>query len=126
MWSYSQSYRHGRGESEEEEHPPHSSLPAGILHGTMKKSRSASSGFAASAHAELHPLRESDVLLDLSGFQAASADLYMPDGAIVHGPELDEVWPPDTASPVLGVRDVISEKRSLTADFTNSRHDSLR
>lgn len=45
--------------------------------------------------------------------------------AILECTHLDKVRKPGSAGAILRVRNIISEKRFLTADFTNSGHSGL-
>lgn len=65
------------------------------------------------------------VLFDFSGFEAARTYLYMAHCAVLECPHLNKVRKPGPARAILRMRNIISEKRFLTADFTNSGHSGL-
>jgi hypothetical protein len=61
-------------------------------------------------------------LLDVSGADAAGADLDAPDGTVSHGLDLLQIRAPDFAGLVVGVADVIPEARAFTAYLAYSGH----
>lgn len=62
-------------------------------------------------------------LYDLAGLDAAGADAYALAGAVDDGLDGLQVHVPATARGVVGVRDVVTELRSLAAKFTYLCHD---
>lgn len=62
-------------------------------------------------------------LYDLAGLDAAGADADALACAVDNGLDCLQVHVPATARGVVGVRDVVTELRSLAAKFTNLCHD---
>jgi len=91
-------------------------LKGGLLYPFSHTHRYCASCPIAGIQGHLH------VLFDFSGFEAARTYLYMAHCAILECPHLDKVREPGSARAILRMRHIISEKRSLTADFTNSGH----
>jgi hypothetical protein len=59
---------------------------------------------------------------DVTGADAAGADLDAPDGTVFHGLDLLQVRAPNLAGLVVGVADVIPEARAFTANLAYSGH----